>query len=125
MRYIDDYESYCETREEAERFILKLEQELRKYLLNLNPKKVLIEEMPLAYQDQWIVVLRNNVPRQQRLSSRTIRNFLDLAVNLQKQYPEGSVLKYAARTLANSKKFKKNRALFFLKYLIALAVHRA
>ncbi len=51
-------------------------------------------------------------------------NFLDLAVDLQKRYPEGSALKYAARALANSKKFDKNSADFFLKYLIAVAVHR-
>ena len=34
VRYIDDYECYCENREEAEDFILKLEQELRNYLLS-------------------------------------------------------------------------------------------
>ena len=50
-------------------------------------------------------------------------NFLDSTIALQKRYPEGSVLKYAARTLANSKKFDKNSASFFLEYLIAIAVH--
>lgn len=127
VRYIDDYECYCETREEAEKFILNLEQELRKYLLILNPTKVIVEELPLAYQDQWVIVLRNNIPLQRQPSPRDIMNFLDLAVDLQKRYPEGSVLKYAARTLANSKKFdedRENSAEFFLKYLIALAVHR-
>ena len=124
VRYIDDYECYCETREEAEDFILKLEQELRNYLLSLNPKKVIVEELPLAYQDQWVIVLRNNIPPQRQPSPRDIMSFLDLAVDLQKHHPEGSVLKYATRTLANSKKFDENSADFFLKYLIALAVHR-
>ena len=126
VRYIDDYECYCETRERAEEFILKLEQELRNYLLNLNPKKVIIEELPLAYQDQWVAILRNNLPSTDKPPPRDIMSFLDFAVDLQKDYPEGSVLKYATRTLANSKKFKfdKNSADFFLKYLIALAVHR-
>ena len=124
VRYVDDYECYCETHEEAESFILNLERELRKYLLILNPKKVMIEELPLAFQEQWIVVLRNSLPSRQKPSPRDIMNFLDLAVDLQSQYPEGSVLKYATRTLANSKKFNKNGADFFLKYLIALAVHR-
>ena len=126
VRYIDDYECYCETREEAERFILKLEQELRKYLLNLNPTKVKVEELPLAYQDQWVIHLRNVLPSKRKLTPMDIMNFLDLAVDLQKRYPEGSVLKYAARALANPKKrkFDKNSADFFVKYLIALAVHR-
>ena len=124
VRYVDDYECYCETHEEAERFILNLEQELRKYLLILNPKKVMIEELPLAYQDQWVITLRNVLPSKQKPTPRDIMNFLDLAVDLQKRYPEGSVLKYATRTLANSKKFDGNSADFFLKYLISLAVHR-
>ena len=124
VRYIDDYECYCETREEAEKFILNLEEELRKYLLSLNPTKVIVEELPLAYQDQWVIVLRNNIPPQRQLSPRDIMSFLDLAVDLQKYHPEGSVLKYATRMLANSKKFDKNSADFFLKYLISLAVHR-
>ncbi len=124
VRYIDDYECYCETREEAEDFILKLEQELRNYLLSLNPKKVMVEELPIAYQDQWVMVLRNSIPSKHQPSPRDIMSFLDLAVDLQKHYPEGSVLKYATRTLANSKKFDENSADFFLKYLIALAVHR-
>ena len=126
VRYIDDYECYCETREEAEKFILNLEQELRKYLLSLNPTKVIVEELPLAYQDQWVIVLINNIPPQRQPSPRDIMNFLDLAVDLQKRYPEGSVLKYAARALANPKEreFNENSANFFLKYLIALAVHR-
>ena len=124
VRYIDDYECYCETREEAEKFILNLERELRKYLLSLNPTKVIVEELPLAYQDQWVIVLRNNIPPQRQPSPRDIMSFLDLAVDLQKHHPEGSVLKYATRMLANSKKFDKNSADFFLKYLISLAVHR-
>ena len=122
-RYIDDYECYCETREQADDFILNLERELRKYLLNLNPKKVLIEELPIGYQEQWIITLRSHLPSEQQPRPRNIMSFLDLAVNLQKRYPEKNVLKYAARALANSKKFDHNSANFFLKYLIALAVH--
>ena len=122
-RYVDDYEYYCETQEQAENFILDLEKELRKYLLNLNPKKVEIKKLPLGFQEQWVIVLRDRLPSKRDPSPRDIMNFLDSAVNLQKHYPEGSVLKYATRSLANSKKFDKNSADFFLKYLIALAVH--
>ena len=122
-RYVDDYECYCGTREQAENFILVLEQELRKYLLNLNPQKVQIEELPLGFQDQWVIVLRNGLPSELKPSPRDIMNFLDSAIDLQKRYPEGSVLKYATRTLANSKKFDQNSASFFLEYLAAIAVH--
>ncbi len=124
-RYIDDYECYCETREQAESFILNLEQELRKYLLNLNSKKVLIEELPIGYQEPWIITLNNHLPSKQKLHSKDIMIFLDSAVDLQKHYPEKNVLKYAARTIANTKEFEINKdsADFFLKYLNNLAVH--
>ncbi len=124
-RYIDDYECYCETREQAENFIPDLERELRKYLLDLNAGKVRTEELPLGFQAQWVIALRNPLPSKKKPSLWDIMSFLDSAVDLQKRYPEGSVLKYAARTLANSKKkeFDKNSASFFLEYLIAIAVH--
>ena len=50
-------------------------------------------------------------------------DFLNSAIELQKHYPDGSIWKYATRTLANAKKFDKNSASFFLEYLIAIAVH--
>jgi len=112
-RYIDDYECYCETREQAENFILILEQELRRYLLNLNASKVMIEELPIEFQDQWVIALRNPLPAKNEPSPRDIMDFLDFTVNLQKRHPEANILKYAARTLANSKKFNKNSASFF------------
>lgn len=122
-RYVDDYEFYCKTREQADNFILVLEQELQKFLLNLNPKKVSIEELPLGFQDQWVITLRNSLPSIRRPSPREIMNYLDSSVDLQKRNPEGSVLKYAARALANDKKFDKKSANFFLKYLTTIAVH--
>ena len=122
-RYIDDYKCYCETREQAENFILVLEQELRKYLLNLNVRKVLIEELPLGFQDQWVILLRNSLPSKLMPTPRDIMDFLNSAIELQKHYPDGSIWKYATRTLANAKKFDKNSASFFLEYLIAIAVH--
>ena len=122
-RYIDDYEYYCDTVEQAKNFISKLEQELQKYRLDLNSEKVRIEEMPLGYNAPWVITLRNLLPPKRKPSPRDIVDYLDSSVDLQKHYPNGSVLKYAARALANSKKFDQNSADFFLKYLITIAVH--
>jgi sugar phosphate isomerase/epimerase len=36
IRYIDDYTAYCETEEEAQKFIRRLGEELAKYKLLLN-----------------------------------------------------------------------------------------
>ena len=122
-RYIDDYECYCYTREEAEAFIHDLEQELRQYLLNLNVRKVLIEEMPVGYQTPWAISLRSRLSSKRKPAPRDIVDFLDSAVNLYKDYPEGNILKYTARVLANSKEFRRESAEVFLEYCVALAVH--
>ena len=122
-RYIDDYECYCNSREEAEKFIRVLEQELRQYLLNLNTRKILIQELPVGYQTPWVITLRSRLSSKQKLAPRDIIDFLDSAVNLYKDYPEGNILKYTARTLANSKDFSYESAEVFLEYLVALAVH--
>lgn len=121
IRFIDDYKCYCATREKAEQFIMNLEQELRKYLLNINVKKVLIEELPLAHRAAWVIDLANHLPSEEKPAARKVADFLDYAINLQKQHPEGNILKYAARSL--SKKIDKNNAEVFLNYIISIAFH--
>ena len=121
-RFGDDYECYCETEEKAEMFITHIEQELRKYLLNLNVKKVAIEKLPLGYQTEWIIELKNRLPHKENLlKRRDIANFLDYAINLQNHYPNGNVLKYAARSLTS--KIDESNAEVFLKYLISIALY--
>lgn len=118
----DDYECYCETEDEAEMFIMHIEQELRKYLLNLNVKKVTIEKLPLGYQTEWIIELKNRLPhRENLLKRRDIANFLDYAINLQNRHPDGNVLKYAARSLTS--RIDESNAEVFLKYLISIALY--
>lgn len=118
----DDYECYCETEEKAEMFIMHIEQELRKYLLNLNVKKVTIEKLPLGYQTEWIIELQNRLPhRDNLLKRRDIANFLDYAINLQNRHPDGNVLKYAARSLTS--RVNESNAEVFLKYIISITLY--
>ncbi len=121
IRFIDDYKCYCATREKAEEFTLDLEQELRKYLLNINVKKVLFEELPLSHRVAWVIDLANHLPSEEKPIARKIADFLDYAINLQKHHPEGSVLKYAARSLV--RKIDEDNATVYLKYLIMIAFH--
>ncbi len=118
----DDYECYCETEEKAEMFIMHIEQELRKYLLNLNVKKVKIEKLPLGYQTEWIVELKNRLPpRENLLKRREMANFFDYAINLQNRHPDGNILKYAARSLTS--KIDESNAEVYLKYLISIVLY--
>lgn len=120
IRFIDDYKCYCTTQEKAEKFLLDLEQELRKYLLSINIKKVLFEKLPLAHRAAWVIALANHLP--EKPTARKIADYLDYAINLQKDHPEGSILKYATRSLIS--KVNKNNAIVYLKYLISIAFHK-
>ena len=121
IRFIDDYKCYCPTRDNAEEFLIDLEQELRRYLLNINVKKVLIEELPLAHRSAWVIDLANRLPSEEKPTARKISYFLDYAINLQRLNPEGSVLKYATRSLVG--KIDQDNAEIYLSYLVSLAFH--
>lgn len=120
-RFIDDYYYFSPTQEKAEEFLLVLEVELRKYLLNINPRKVKIEELPVPFHAAWIIELTDRLPTYEHNAPRNISRFLDFSINLQRLHPEGSVLKYAARSLV--KFIDDDNAEVYLRYLVSLAFH--
>lgn len=105
-RYIDDYTAYCETHDEAQSFIRLLGQELSSYRLSLNLNKTSIKELPEPLQDSWTSSLNNALPKRTdnegmlTLSTSEAINFLDFAVRLNNETPDGSVLRYAISAIA-------------------------
>jgi hypothetical protein len=121
VRFIDDYKGFCESQDECERFILILENALKAYLLNLNSNKVIFGHLPKPRNDAWVIELNNNYPHDEKPSAVQITNYLDYAINLQNKYVHGSVLKYAARSLAS--KINDETVDIYLKYLSSLSYH--
>lgn len=108
QRHIDDYECYCQTREEADQFILILGKELAKYKLTLNLNKTKIIELPHPHEDEWTIELKSALPSRlqndndaPKLSSSEALSFLNKAILLNKATPDGSVLKYAIHIILN------------------------
>lgn len=122
IRFVDDYKCYCKDFDTAESFLIDLEQELRKYLLNINPKKVAINELPLPHKVDWVVDLSNNNIIKEDLTANKVSDFLDYAINLQKKNPEGNVIKYAARIL-DSKASNENIDII-IRYLVSISFHK-
>jgi hypothetical protein len=122
IRFVDDYKCYCKDFDTAESFLIDLEQELRKYLLNINPKKVSINELPLPHKVDWVVDLSNNNIIKGNMTSKKVSDFLDYAINLQKQNPEGNVIKYAARILDN--KATNENIDIIIRYLVSISFHK-
>lgn len=107
-RYIDDYTCYCETYEEGQSFLRKLNDELRKYKLTLNLKKTELVELPAPIDADWIVELSTRMPAGspneppktgKHYSASEALRFIDFAVQLKKRTPDGSVLKFAVKSI--------------------------
>lgn len=128
-RYIDDYECFCPSYENAQEFILCLGQELSVYKLSLNLYKTHITELPCTSQDDWVIELLEALPNrfgkpegiEQKFNSAEIVRFINKAIKLNKASPDGSVLKYAVRLIVGDVDYVG--ALALLDILINLAWH--
>jgi len=120
-RYIDDYRAYTQTREKAEEFIRDLERELSKYLLSLNAGKIKIRSLPRAFVEPWILELRSRLFDRESLGAGQVLDYLDYAVTLNEQEPDGSVVKFAARSIAD--RLTDDGRIAYCTYMLNLAVH--
>lgn len=100
MRFIDDYRCYCVSRNEADAFIVALEDQLAEYGLQLNASKTSIAPLPSTTNDPWVIQLRTLLDAINLSQPSTLGSLFDLATNLQTKWPNRNVVKYAARALA-------------------------
>ncbi len=120
IRFIDDYHGFFETYDIAESFLLSLSEELGKYKLFLNERKTSILPLPTPLSDEWIADLNTRQPRPLKTSVQAIR-FLDYAIYKQKQTPQGSVLKYAVKSILAEAEGEVAHAV--LLYILNLSVY--
>ncbi|MCY3896850.1 MAG: RNA-directed DNA polymerase [Chloroflexi bacterium] len=119
VRYIDDYRCYCKSRDEAERFLVSIENELREYLLELNVNKVSVEELPIPHDPNWKIALASMLPVEDEPNFRKVSQYLDYAINMQRTLPDESIAKYAARSLSG--KVVEETSKLYVRALFALA----
>jgi Reverse transcriptase (RNA-dependent DNA polymerase) len=122
-RFIDDYTGYCDTEEEAQDFIRQLAEELSKYKLLLNARKTEIIPLPRALAADWVTELSLSLPKVEVVSAFDAVNYLNLAVRLAQQSPDGSVLKYALKSLLG-KKLGFMADVDVLRYALNLCFHQ-
>lgn len=128
-RYIDDYTCFCDTYEEAQNFINYLNNELNKYRLNLNLLKTSIVELPEPINSEWVTLLTLGMPsnyidssfNKRELTSFEISHFLDYAIRINKETPDGSVLKYAIGLIMS--KLSGHQKTIVINYIINLSYH--
>ncbi|MBZ5643742.1 MAG: RNA-directed DNA polymerase [Acidobacteriia bacterium] len=123
VRYIDDYKAYCQSEDCAQEFIRKLADELAKFKLLLNIKKTSVNSLPQPTSDEWIVDLASSRPSRSTVEQYDAHDFLERAVLIARKNPEGSVLKYALKTLL-SRKFELGVADSLLPRVLELTFHQ-
>lgn len=125
VRAIDDYTAYCRTKDEAEEFIRLLSVKLSQYELLLNAAKTEILPLPQPGAEGWLAQLALQVPSSNEISEYSAIRYLDFAVGLAKETPDGSVLKYAVKTLVSKvQKLSAKANLQILSYVLTLAYHQ-
>ncbi len=116
IRNIDDYTCYVKTYEDAEKFLIDLSSELKKFNLVLNHKKTEILELPLASMEHWIRKINTFIfpDENSKLKLNEIRAFLDITLDLMKDNKENSaILNYAIKVLSG-KEMTDNAKQYFL-----------
>lgn len=123
-RYIDDYSYYCDSEEDAKKFLHSLECELAKFKLQLNAKKTSIEKLPQPSVEPWVIALGQSMhfDKEKEVALFDVYRYLDFAQVLSAKYPEGSVLKYAVSTVIKMP-IRWDSAGNLLQYLLSLSFH--
>ncbi|MDA3966735.1 RNA-directed DNA polymerase [Helicobacter sp. WB40] len=106
IRNIDDYTCYVKSYEEAEKFLLDLSMELKKYGLSLNHKKTEIIELPSSFEEEWVRKLKlfKLDSYNGKIKYTGIAPFLDMALELMKDNKNNAaILNYAFQILIKNK----------------------
>ena len=121
FRFIDDYTAYCDTETEADDFVRELSRRLIKYKLNLNINKTKISRLPQTIDEEWVNRMRETVPQGTIINPSQVSNILETALTLQKDNPDGSILKYAINSIVD--RLNDESSVELLKYAIKLCLH--
>ncbi|HIX83853.1 MAG TPA: RNA-directed DNA polymerase, partial [Candidatus Megamonas gallistercoris] len=126
IRHIDDFTCYVSSYEEGQQFIIDLKNELDKFNLLLNFKKVDIKPLPISFEENWLRKLKAYtliiLPEKQVINFNQVSSFLDFSIELMKQYDNNSaILNYAIKILS-SRKLSSNAIYYYTQYIFHLTL---
>lgn len=106
IRTIDDYICYVPSEGNAKKFIVDLKNELQKFDLFINFKKLSIEPLPIGAVDRWVRKLNsfNLLTSYGKVDYTIARSYFDLAIELMEQNNNNTaILNYAIKVLEKQK----------------------
>ncbi len=99
-RYVDDMYFFFHSYAEAEIFLLRLQQVLKEFELQINPEKTRIRNIPRGIEPDWIIQLRTFTIRDTEITQyNDIISFFSLAFDLALRLPNEYVLAYAVEKI--------------------------
>ena len=104
IRNIDDYSAYVKSEEEAEKFLIDLQNELKKYGLLLNHKKTKIRKLPFENEEMWLRSINSIkiLTSYGKVDYKLCKSYFNFVIDLFKRENEdASVIKYAIKVLSN------------------------
>lgn len=101
FRNIDDYECYVESYDEAQRFLLDLEETIREFNLTLNHKKTKIIELPIGIDKNWKHELIDlpKIGVSGTIEYPQVNMFIDTALTLATETGDFAIINYAINKL--------------------------
>ncbi len=122
IRHIDDYQFFAKDEKEARDFLRTLSLELKKFELELNPKKTEI----ISYQDflssLWIGQLNQfSFPEKKEIGFTSINAYINYAIRLSKEENSFAALNYAIKVVSK-KRLSKRARLLYIKKIIQIAL---
>ncbi|HZF56044.1 MAG TPA: RNA-directed DNA polymerase [Polyangiaceae bacterium] len=95
LRWLDDYEIACATREDAERILSTLQASLLNFGLRANPSKTEIVQLPRPVAPPWLRAVRDVVTEMLGSGPPDLDRFFDHAYEVHNKYPDSAVFNYA------------------------------
>jgi hypothetical protein len=103
FRFMDDFEFVFPTRGEAEVGLARLECELAKFELAINPRKTSIEELPTDLERPWLSGVRRMAgDAEQQLSALWLIEYFNTIFDLKRQFPYDPVLAFGIACLRSA-----------------------
>lgn len=124
IRNIDDYECYVESHDKALQFVQDLSEELKKYNLDINPKKTTIEKLPVMHLKKWIyeiILINNSISKS--FSYKDIISYIDKVIDLFKECDDAAIFTYMIKSVASSICIKSPSATeYYVKRILNLVI---
>jgi hypothetical protein len=101
FRFVDDYFLFFETQADAEQALAKLSARLREYELDVNFEKTEVVSVHAFSDDVWTYTLRGlEIAAEGSAQRASIHHYFDSALELSRNHPGQSVIKYALRRIS-------------------------